>query len=103
MQDTENSLFHLSVDETAKEHLRRICWWTMTVVVTAMLGYVVAAIKAVMPKAVDIPSEGFGVSITTGQNLGSVICGIVIGLLINYFLYKFASLTKKGVNGMSQT
>ena len=37
------------------------------------------------------------------QNLGSVIFGIVIGLLINYFLYKFANLTRKGVNGMSQT
>jgi len=35
--------------------------------------------------------------------IGSVIFGIIIGLLINYYLYQFANLTKKGVNGMSQT
>jgi hypothetical protein len=101
--DTENSLFDLSVDETAKDHLRRICSWTMIIVITAVIGYVVAIIKALMPKTQVIQSEGFGVSVSAGQNLGSVIVGIIIGLLINYFLYQFASLTKKGVNGMSQT
>ncbi|HYV53811.1 MAG TPA: hypothetical protein VE933_04465 [Chitinophagaceae bacterium] len=102
-QDTSNSLFDLSIDETAKDHLRRICSWTMVIVITAVIGYVVAIIKALMPKAQVIQSEGFGVSVGAGQNLGSVIFGIIIGLLINYFLYQFANLTKKGVNGMSQT
>jgi len=102
-QDTSNSLFDLSIDETAKDHLRRICSWTMVIVITAVIGYVVAIIKALLPKAQVIQSEGFGVSVGAGQNLGSVIFGIIIGLLINYFLYQFANLTKRGVNGMSQT
>jgi small-conductance mechanosensitive channel len=102
-QDTANSLFGLSIDETSKEHLRRICLWTMVIVITAVIGYVVAIIKALMPRTQVIQSEGFGVSVGGGQNLGSVILGIVIGLLINYFLYQFANLTKKAVNGMSQT
>ena len=102
-QDTNNSLFDLSIDETAKDNLRRICSWTMVIVITAVIGYVVAITKALMPKAQVIQSEGFGVSVGAGQNLGSVIFGIIIGLLINYFLYQFANLTKKGVNGMSQT
>ena len=102
-QDASSSLFDLSIDETAKDHLRRICSWTMVIVITAVIGYVVAIIKALMPKAQVIQSEGFGVSVGAGQNLGSVIFGIIIGLLINYFLYQFANLTKKGVNGMSQT
>lgn len=102
-QDTENSLFDLSIDETAKEHLRKICSWTMIIVITAVIGYVIAIIKALMPKTQVIQSEGFGVSVSAGQNLGSAIFGIIIGLLVNYFLYQFANLTKKGVNGMSQT
>jgi small-conductance mechanosensitive channel len=102
-QDASSSLFDLSIDETAKDHLRRICSWTMVIVITAVIGYVVAIIKALMPKTQVIQSEGFGVSVGAGQNLGSVIFGIIIGLLINYFLYQFANLTKKGVNGMSQT
>ena len=101
-QDANHSLFDLSVDETAKDHLRKICSWTIIIVVTAVIGYVVAIIKALMPKAQVIQSEGFGVSVSTGQNLASVIFGILIGLLINYFLYQFANLTKKGVDGMSQ-
>jgi len=102
-QNTENSLFDLSIDETAKDHLRRICSWTLVIVITAVIGYVVAIIKAFMPKTQVVQNEGFGVSVTTGQGIGSVIFGIIIGLLINYFLYQFANLTKKGVNGMSQT
>jgi len=102
-QNTDNSLFDLSIDETAKDHLRRICSWTMVIVITAVIGYVVAIIKAFMPKTQVVQSEGFGVSLSTGQGIGSVIFGIIIGLLINYFLYQFANLTKKGVNGMSQT
>ena len=94
-QDTENSLFDLSIDETAKEHLRRICSWTMIIVITAVIGYVVAIIKALMPKTQVIQSEGFGVSVSTGQNLGSVIFGIIIGLLINYFLYQVCQSHQK--------
>ena len=102
-QNTDNSLFDLSIDETAKDHLRRICSWTLVIVITAVIGYVVAIIKAFMPKTQVVQSEGFGVSLSTGQGIGSVIFWIIIGLLINYFLYQFANLTKKGVNGMSQT
>ena len=83
--------------------MRRICSWTLVIVITAVIGYVVAIIKAFMPKTQVVQSEGFGVSLSTGQGIGSVIFGIIIGLLINYFLYQFANLTKKGVNGMSQT
>ena len=102
-QNTDNSLFDLSIDETAKDHLRRICSWTLVIVITAVIGYVVAIVKAFTPKTQVVQSEGFGVSLSTGQGIGSVIFGIIIGLLINYFLYQFANLTKKGVNGMSQT
>jgi len=101
--NTENSLFDLSIDETAKDHLRRICSWTMIIVITAVIGYVIALVKVFMPKTQVVQSEGFGVSVNAGQGLGSVIFGIVIGLLVNYFLYQFSNLTKKGVNGMSQT
>ena len=47
--------------------------------------------------------KGLEFLLAQGENLGSVIFGIVIGLLINYFLYKFANLTRKGVNGPSQS
>jgi hypothetical protein len=94
-QNTDNSLFDLSIDETAKDHLRRICSWTLVIVITAVIGYVVAIIKAFMPKTQVVQSEGFGVSLSTGQGIGSVIFGIIVGLLINYFLYNLQILPKR--------
>jgi small-conductance mechanosensitive channel len=96
-------LFDLSIDETAKDHLRRICSWTMIIVVVAVIGYVIDLVRTFMPKRQVVQSEGFGASVSVGQGLASVIFGIIIGLLVNYFLYQFSNLTKKGVNGMSQT
>ena len=98
----ENSLFDLSFDETAKNHLRSMATWSMVIVISAVIGYVLAILKALQAKPQTVQSEGFGVSMTTGGGLGGVIFGIVIGLVINYFLFQFANLTKRGVNGMSQ-
>ena len=69
-QNTENSLFDLSIDETAKDHLRRICSWTMIIVVTAVIGYAVAIIKALMQKTQVMQSEGFGVSVSSRTKHG---------------------------------
>jgi hypothetical protein len=98
----ENSLFDLSIDETAKNHLRSLATWSMVIVTSAVIGYVWAIRKALQAKPQAIQSEGFGASFTTGGNLGGTIFGIVIGLLVNYFLFQFASHTKRGINGMSQ-
>src|SRR5215471_4920943 len=99
----ENSLFDLSIDETAKNHLRSMATWSMVIVVSAVIGYVLAIVKALQTKPQTIQSEGFGASFTTGGNLGSAIFGIVIGLLINYFLFQFANRINRGVSGMSQS
>ena len=98
----DNSLFDLSFDETAKNHLRSMATWSMVIVISAVIGYVVAILKALQTKPQTVQSEGFGVSMAAGGGLGGVIFGIVIGLVINYFLFQFANLTKRGVNGMSQ-
>lgn len=99
----ENSLFDLSVDETAKSHLRSMATWGMVIVISAVIGYVLTILRAVQGKPPVAQSEGFGTAFTTGGNLGGTIFGIVIGLLVNYFLFQFANLTKRGVNGMSQS
>jgi hypothetical protein len=99
----DNSLFDLSIDETAKNHLRAMVTWSMVIVISAVIGYVLAILKALQTKPQVVQSEGFGGSITAGASLGSAIFGIVIGLVINYFLFQFANLTKRGVNGMSQS
>src|SRR5258708_20739261 len=98
----ENPLFDLSIDETAKDHLRKIVSWVMVIVISAVIGYILAIVKALQTKNQVVESEGFGVAVKTAPGLGSVIFGIVIGLFINYFLFQFANLTKKVLIGMIQ-
>src|SRR5215469_8581278 len=98
----ESSLFDLSINETAKDHLKRIASWSLIIVVCAVIGYVVAIIKALQPASRIVQKEGFGMDMVGGTSLGGTIFGIVIGLVINYFLFQFANLTRKGVNGLNQ-
>ncbi|HEY2721361.1 MAG TPA: DUF5362 family protein [Chitinophagaceae bacterium] len=100
----ENSLFDLYIDETSKEHLRKIATWAVVIVVCAIVGYIISIIKLSQPRPQILESEGFGVTRTVerGNVVGTIIL-ILIGLLVNYFLFQFANFIRKGVNGMSQT
>lgn len=104
MEETnqESSLFDFSVNETAKDHLRRIANWAMVIVVCAVMSYVIEIIEALRPASPIVRREGFGMDMVGGSNLGGTIIGIIIGLVINYFLFQFANLTRKGVNGLNQ-
>lgn len=98
----ESSLFDLSINETAKDHLRRIASWALVTVVCAVIGYVLELIKALQPASRIVQKEGFGMDMVGGSSLGGTIFVIIIGLVVNYFLFQFANLTRKGVNGLSQ-
>jgi Family of unknown function (DUF5362) len=98
----ETSLFDLSIDETSKDHLKKIASWALVIVVCAVIGYIFSIIRAAQPRNPFQASEGFGVSVSRGSGIGGVILGIVIGLLVNYFLFQFANFTRKGIAGMSQ-
>jgi multisubunit Na+/H+ antiporter MnhB subunit len=98
----ENSLFELSIDETSKDHLKKIASWALVIVVCAVIGYIFTIIKAAQPRNPFPASEGFGVGVTGGSGIGGAILGILIGLLVNYFLFQFANRIRKGVSGMSQ-
>ena len=96
-------MFDLSINETSKDHLKKIATWAMVIVICAVIGYIFTLIKAFQPRSPIVGGEGFGVSVTTGGSIGGAVLGIIIGLLVNYFLFQFANLTRKGINGMSQT
>ncbi len=88
----------LRIDETAKRHIVTIASWAMLAVVTAVIGYVLSIVEVLT--AGDEPAvreEGFnfGASLSLGKtSLFGAIVTICIGLLINYFLYTFASMAR---------
>lgn len=106
-QDNRSSnLFNeMSIDAMGKQYIRSLASWAMVIVVVAVISYVLNILELFKSKPVSYSSaEGFGgFSQTIGQSNGfSVFFGIAIGVLINFFLYRFATLAKAGIEGHDQ-
>jgi uncharacterized membrane protein YjgN (DUF898 family) len=101
--NTDSPLFDLSITESCKDHLRKIASWSLIIVICAVIGYIITLFKAFQPRTLRTGLEGFSVQETTGTGIGSAILAIVVGLLVNYFLFQFSNKIKKGIGGMSRT
>ncbi len=105
-QQNQDHLFgELSFDATAKQHIRSMASWAMTVVTVAVIGYIISLVDLFMYRevAVSTRSEGFDFSFgLTGSNMITSIIAVLVGLLINYFLFRFASQAKSGLDGLNQ-
>lgn len=103
--DNQTHLFsELGFDHTAKQHILSIASWAMVIVVVAVIGYILNIVQLLSGNEQAVPrSEGFGMADTlAGNNTMSSVIGIMVGLLINFFLYRFASMARNGVNGLNQ-
>ena len=104
-EENQTHLFtDLGFDHTARQHILSIASWAMTIVVVTVIGYVLNIVQLLSgTKTAVTKSEGFDLGVTlSGGNAPSSVIGILIGLLINYFLYRFASLSRSGITGLNQ-
>lgn len=103
-QDNQSDIFDdLTLDVTAKQHLSSMAGWAMIVVIVAMAGYVlsIADMLTGPPAGAGSESLGFGLSLSGTETISSVII-ILLGLLINFFLYRFASQARSGLKHLDQ-
>ena len=103
--DNQGHLFtELGLDFTARQHILSIASWAMIVVVVAVIGYILNIIQILMGAKEATPqSEGFGMADAFAANsTTSSVISIIIGLLINFFLYRFASMARTGINELNQ-
>ncbi len=105
--ETQPDLFssELKIDATAKTHIRSLASWAMIVVAVTVLGYVLNIAELIMSpgsSAIEMESEGFSASVLSGQkSTGGTIFAIVIGLTINYFLFRFAGMVNSSIDGLN--
>lgn len=101
MEQENKDLFEgISIDPNAKQSLVSMAKWAMIIVVVAVIGYVISIITLFKddPLAAYRRKEGFESFVNLGGDTTfSVFFSIAIGLLINFFLYRFATLAKSGV------
>jgi hypothetical protein len=95
----------LSFDHTAKQYIRSIGNWAIVIVVVAMISYGLSLIKVfTTPRVIAPKTEGFDFNFSVkSESVGWTVFLILIGLLINYFLLRFATLSRAGLNGLNQS
>lgn len=101
-QQSESNLFNnLIIDREARQHIQTMSTWATVVVIIAGIGYLFNILELVSPSQPEVSSEGFGAYVkmmTTGSaGVGMTIIGLVIGIVINYFLLKFSLEAKRAV------
>ena len=105
--ETQPDLFssELKIDATAKAHIRSLASWAMVVVAVTVLGYILNIAELVVAPggaAMEMESEGFSASVLSGQkSVGGTIFAILIGLAINYFLFRFAGTVNSSIDGLN--
>jgi len=104
--NTNNDLFgDLSFDLTAKQHIRSMASWAIVIVVVALISYVISLVQAFSAQGITATrSEGFEFGFKmTGTDKTTTIITILVGLLLNIFLFRFATQARTGLNGLNQS
>ncbi len=94
------NFFNISFDEAARTQIKQAAVWAKVVTLCAFVGYAVVLVVAIFGQsAYSSDREVEGGYIHT-NNMPGVILSIGLGVFINYFLYRFAVATAKGMDNM---
>lgn len=94
------NFFNISFDEAARAQIKQAAVWAKVMTLCAFAGYAVVLVVAIIGQsAYPADSEGLVVYARTG-NMVTVILTVAFGVFINYFLYRFAVATAKGMDNM---
>jgi small-conductance mechanosensitive channel len=104
-QNTNQSLFDLNFNENLKTQLRGAAVWGGIAAILALASTVIGLVRAFMeknnpPAAYRI--EGFGDATMKAQNTGNIfsaVISLIVSIVLFYFLNRFATQTKTGLNG----
>lgn len=105
MQENESNLFNdLDIDPIVKNHIRSMISWAIVIVTVAVIGYAITILELFSSGGQrTVRKEGFDLTLTIGSSgIGGPVLSVLVGLLINYFLFRFASQARTGLDGLNQ-
>jgi hypothetical protein len=97
-----DNFFNISFDDGIRAQIRSAASWAKICALCAFIGYGVALIVAIFGRSAEtIDTENIRVSgfARTGTILGAFL-STALGVFINYWLYRFATTTTKGMDAM---
>lgn len=97
-----DNFFNIAFDESIRTQIRTAAIWARICALCAFIGYAVTLVVAFfqqLPYALD--SEGIQATgyVRTRLVLFALV-GVAFGAIINYFLYRFAAATVRGMDAM---
>jgi hypothetical protein len=98
------NFFNISFDEAARTQIKQAAVWAKVITLCAFVGYAVVLVVAIFGQTAyqstfTLDTEGVATYQQTSSMVGVVI-SIGLGVFINYFLYRFAVATAKGMDNM---
>ena len=99
--NTSQSLFTLRINENTKTQLRGAAVVAGIAAILSLVNSILSLVGTFLERKTVYRYEGFGearLETSTGGNIAGSIISLVISLLLFYFLNKFASKTKQGLN-----
>lgn len=97
-QENNESLFEeIEFDHVARQHILGICQWGMIVVVLAVVGYAISIVQALTMTELERAARdsGFQSYFSSSSSIVGMVLTIGMGLLINFFLFRFCTQAKK--------
>lgn len=97
-----DNFFNIAFDESIRSQIKKAAQWAKICALCAFVSYGVALIVAIFGRSAgsldtdNAPLNGFA---RTGAILGALLSA-AIGIFINYFLYRFATSTARGMDAL---
>ena len=99
-QANTEDIFDIAIDAKAKSLISDIALWAKIVAIVGFVSYGISLIVAFLGKN-SMGQNDLGVVSRTSQIVGTLIV-VIIGVIINLFLYRFSIEAKNGVEGVNQ-
>ena len=99
-QIQQEDLFDVEVDSIAKKHILDIVTWAKIVAITAFISYGLSLVVAIFGNSVS--EGGFATSTGRASTIAGTLVVVIIGVILNIFLFKFAKDAKNGVEYTNQ-
>ena len=97
MENQELNLFSLSIDHTSKANIKNTATWVTVLVICGVIGIVLSLYEFIKPAPKVILNESGYNPPLQGENIISLLLGLIINIVLIIFLYNFSRLAKRGV------
>ena len=97
-----DNFFNIAFDPATRAQIRQAAVWAKICTLCAFIGYVVALVVVFFGQDYSVQTEE-GARVGNFMRVGTILGALLttaLGVIINYFLYRFATSTARGMDSL---